>query len=90
MAFQGWKNFYKEGDQINELVPTAGEMRQFLISHPDYARNYWRNILLEDKPNYLLALTKGELAADEPVAESQLSGFLKLAFYNDQMAQKGL
>ncbi len=82
-AFQGWKNFYKEGTAINELKPTAQQVKDFLHGHPNYARNDWRNILIGSRPDYLLNLGEGEVSND------QMAPFLKVAIYNYLMAQQG-
>lgn len=89
MAFQGWKNFYKEGDQINAVDPTAAEIEPFLSSHPHYARNYWRNILIKEQPDYLLSVANDTASADEALPAKELSGFLKTAYYNFTMAKQG-
>jgi hypothetical protein len=36
-AFQGWKNYTKEGSLINEVHPTFEEMERFLAAYPAYA-----------------------------------------------------
>ena len=43
-AYQGWKNYFEEGPDINVLDPTYAEVNEFLKDHPHYMRNYWRNI----------------------------------------------
>jgi hypothetical protein len=43
-AFQGWKNYFKEGEQINQLQTTYYQLEQFLKQYPSYGRNFWRNI----------------------------------------------
>lgn len=88
MAFQGWKNFYKEGDQINAIDPTGTEMETFLATNPHYARNYWRNILMDTQPKYLISVANGD-ASDDSLPANQLSGFLKIAFFNYTMAKQG-
>ena len=82
LAFQGWRNFFKEGDAINLLQPTYGELTQFLKTSPHYARNYWRNIVETLRPNYLKTYTFGKFEPDEKVPDDQLSSFLKVALYN--------
>jgi hypothetical protein len=84
-AFQGWRNYFKEGDQINAVQPTFEEMQRFLQLYPHYARNNWRNILLDHVPDYLKGMEGGpglKIPAD------QLAPFLKAAFFNYQQAQK--
>ena len=41
-AYQGWKNYFEEGPDINVLDPTYAEVNEFLKDHPHYMRNYWR------------------------------------------------
>lgn len=43
-AFQGWKNFFKEGEAINRLKVDPTELEGFLKKYPSYARNYWQNL----------------------------------------------
>lgn len=81
IAFQGWKNFYKKGEEINQLQPTYNEMAQFISSYPHYERSYWRNILLETKPQYLKSLSD-DSHSDEKIPQEELASFLKFAFYN--------
>lgn len=77
-AFQGWKNYFKEGEAINAVKPTFEEMQRFLKLYPHYARNNWRNILIDQVPEYLNQIddTKVEMPPE------QLAPFLKVAFYN--------
>lgn len=81
-AFEGWRNYFKEGNQINSVKPTYALMKDFLDVFPDYARHYWRNIYLENKPNYLKKLTDGNYQAQEIIPDDELSGLLKVNFYN--------
>jgi len=46
-AFQGWKNFYKEGERINQLKITPKILAEFFKKYPHYARNYWQNLYSE-------------------------------------------
>lgn len=87
IAFQGWKNFYKEGKAINNVKPTVKQMQEFLAASPHYARNYWRNIVETQFPHYLIAL-QNPADAQAPLPEDQLPPFLKVAFYNYLMAGK--
>lgn len=86
MAFQGWKNYMKEGDAINLIKPKFSEMQDFISSHPHYARNYWRNILSETYPQYLINLTKS--AKDEVVPSDELAPFLRAAYFNYAKSKK--
>ncbi len=88
-AFQGWKNFFKEGDAINDVSPTYQEMGQFLSQSPHYARNYWRNIVMDKTPKYLISINNEGIDPKTQIPEEELTAFLKTAFYNFQQAQKG-
>ncbi len=66
IAFQGWKNVFKQADSIDAFHPTDEVLNSFLEAHPNYKRNRWRNIV---GPDYL----KG--------AEG-VSPFLKQAIFN--------
>lgn len=72
IAFQGWKNYFKDGETINTLSVSSSELQGFLAKHPHYARNYWQNIL----PNYL----KGKDV--EAISGNDLAPFLRAALYN--------
>lgn len=81
LAFQGWKNYFKEGDLINQVKPTYEQMQTFLAQYPHYARNYWRNIL----PEYLKAYTlEKKDSASAIISQNELSPFLRTAFFNFQ------
>lgn len=85
LAFQGWKNYFFEGESINQIRPTYQEMQDFLKRHPHYARNYWSNILAESYPNYLRH--SKSISNDEIIPADELAPFLKVAFYNDKMSK---
>lgn len=86
MAFQGWQNYFKDGEAINTFKPTYVQVRQFLSGHPHYARNYWRNIVEEHTPSYLKGIKAGK---DESIVPNEeLSSFLKVSLYNYLAAQK--
>ncbi len=88
MAFQGWKNFRFEGQQINDVKPTYKAMVAFLRAHPHYQRSYWRNIVDTDRLHYLVGLTNGKANSDEVIPADQLTPFLKVGFFNAQSAMK--
>lgn len=88
IAFQGWLNYFKDGEAINTMKVTQGQMGQFLASHPHYARNYWRNIVEETTPNYLRASLKGALTGDVQLSSDQFSSFLRVAVFNFLAAEK--
>ncbi|MEI8366081.1 MAG: hypothetical protein WCF65_06655 [Parachlamydiaceae bacterium] len=79
MAFQGWYNFFKDGEAINRLKVTETQMREFLTKNPHYARNYWCNIVNEQIPDYLKL---GEKTGDAVVPANESSSFLRVAIYN--------
>lgn len=91
-SFQGWKNYFEEGPDINALQPSFGEIEEFLKQHPHYARNYWRNIdTIAKQPvagmNYLAGFLKSPINAQEEVPKDQLTPFLKVALFNAQQAK---
>lgn len=91
-SFIGWKNYFKEGPAINQLMPTFKQVEDFLEKHPHYARNYWRNIteVLGYEvagSKYLIGLL-GVVKPDESVPVEQLAPFLKVALYNAQQAKE--
>ncbi len=83
LAFQGWKNYFKEGDLINAVKPTYAQLQAFLAERPHYARQHWRDILKET-PNYLLTLSSGTFDPEAEVPSQELAPFLKAAFFNFQ------
>lgn len=84
-AFQGWKNFFKEGEAINALQPTVQQVRSFLSRYPQYSRNDWRNIV---GFNYLASLSELGLDFDTIIPVNELSSFLRVALYNDLKASQ--
>lgn len=85
-AFQGWKNYYKEGDLINRVKPTFGEMQDFIDTHPHYARNFWKNIVEDTYPHYLETLSSGKFDKLTYVPDQEMTPFLKVAIFNFQMS----
>lgn len=81
-AFQGWMNFFKEGEVIAQFKPTYKQVKQFLAAAPHYSRNYWRNILESSIPNYLISAQSTGADENESVKPEELAAFLKLAIYN--------
>lgn len=92
-SYQGWKNYFEEGPDINAMAPTYGQVKEFLNKHPNYARNFWRNI---DKVanqqvaglDYLSGFLKPISDPDAIVPNNQLTPFLKLAMFNAQQAEQ--
>lgn len=82
-AFIGWKNYFQEGSAINQLVPTFSQVDALIKTNPHYARNYWRNILIDAVPKYLQDYTNGGYSPDANVPADQLASFLKVALYNN-------
>lgn len=80
-AFIGWKNYFKEGDAINSIQPTLQDINQFISKFPHYARNYWRNIMLNSYPNYLIS-TISNGPQDQTLANDEIAPFLRVALYN--------
>jgi hypothetical protein len=87
-AFVGWKNYILEGEAINMIAPTYGEMQDFLKAHPMYARNYWRNIQGGEESKYLRTLSSGTFDPKAVIPKEELAGFLKVAFYNYKQSLK--
>lgn len=90
LAVIGWKNYFLEGKMIESYKPTYGELAEFLERFPHYARNYWRNIVMNGRPDYLKGLLKGSNDPKALVPEGELSGFLRVALFNFKQAQKNL
>ncbi|MCB1111189.1 MAG: hypothetical protein H7A37_00465 [Chlamydiales bacterium] len=89
LAFQGWKNYFKEGDKINLVMPTYGEMEKFIRRYSHYARNYWQNILNETYPKYLMSFTAGGNDPKAVMPSDEIAPFLKVSLYNEKMQAAG-
>jgi hypothetical protein len=81
-AFQGWKNYFQEGDAINNFKPTLKDVRLFLQAAPHYARNFWRNILQNSYPEYLMNVNKADSKEDQPLEINEMAPFFRVAIYN--------
>lgn len=81
-AFEGWKNYFKEGEAINKLKPTFAQVQEFIKSHPGYARNYWRNIVHATTPRYLISLSEKNDHPENAMPRSEIAPFLLVAIYN--------
>lgn len=88
-AFQGWKNYFKEGKAINQTHPTYAELQEFLKAHPHYARNFWRNIMAKNTPNYLKSFTLGKFDPKQPIPNEEMTAFLRVALYNYLQSKQG-
>ncbi|CDZ80282.1 hypothetical protein BN1013_00790 [Candidatus Rubidus massiliensis] len=75
-AFQGWKNFFIEGDEINQLRVEKDKLITFLHLYPNYQRNYWFNLIKDRYPNYLKFSSSNNLPKDT------MAPFLKVAYFN--------
>lgn len=78
-AFIGWMNYTYEGEAIDNVKPTYGELKAFLLRYPHFQRSYWINLLKPSKPYYLSRMDRPD---GEIVADDQMSGLLKMALYN--------
>lgn len=87
-AFQGWKNYFKEGEEINQVSPTFSGMNDFLKHSPNYARNFWRNIVEDHYPNYLKSLRSKKSDPKAIIPKDELAPFLRVAFFNYVTMQK--
>lgn len=81
-AFQGWRNFFEEGELINKFYPSYAQMAKFIENHPHYARNYWRNIVMKTAPHYLQSLSKGTTHSNTAMPNSELAPFLRVAVWD--------
>lgn len=86
LAFQGWKNYFIDGEAINAFHPTFAQLKLFLENNPHYGRSYWRNIVAGTTPNYLK--TAPSDSADV-VPGDQLTPFLKYALYSNNIRSNG-
>jgi hypothetical protein len=76
-AFQGWKNYTKEGNQIQKLRPTYRQLWTFLDKYPNFKRSLWINLVKEK--DYLIPV---QAKGTDTVPDSQMDGLLKMALYN--------
>jgi hypothetical protein len=93
-AFEGWKNYYHEGTEINNLKPTFAQVVTFLEKHPSYGRSYWRNIgVVEGHKiaghDYLHPFMERYFDLDAVIPNDELAPFLKVALYNQEQADQG-
>ena len=88
MAFIGWKNYYSEGKEINDLKPTYALLERLVSVAPNYNRNFWRNIVMEAEQNYLLDYFKGTFKADDVIPNNQISSFLRVALFNQNKTEE--
>lgn len=83
-AFIGWRNFLYEGKEINQTRPTYEELDTFIREHPNFARNFWRNI----DSKYLTNYTFGKDEKSAMVPSDDIAPFLRVAFFNYQQAKR--
>jgi hypothetical protein len=83
-AFLGWKNYYREGDLINQIKPKVKEMKEFIDRYPNFARNYWRNLY----PDYQKSLLDASANPEAIISSEEISPFLRVSFYNYSIAAK--
>lgn len=88
-AFQGWKNYRFEGDYINLLNIRYQDLKEFLVKYPHYSRNYWRNVVGNRYPAYLMSYTFGEFSLESEVPRDEIAPFLRVAIYNYFQKRKG-
>lgn len=88
-AFQGWKNYRLEGELINLIKITYGDLKVFLKKYPHYDRNYWRNIVYAKYPRYLLTYSFEDFKDSEEVAKGEIAPFLRVALFNVLQEKKG-
>jgi hypothetical protein len=91
-SFQGWKNYFKQGKEINLLTPTIQKVTQFLERHPNYGRSYWRNIRYVQNrevagDHYLQSLNSKKGEPDALIPSDDLAPFLKVALYNANQSE---
>jgi hypothetical protein len=81
-AFVGWLNYFHEGDAINSFTPTYAQVEALIKANPHYARNYWRNLLIDTAPKYLESFARGGYSPETIVPADELAPFLKVALFN--------
>lgn len=86
-AFIGWMNYFDEGDAINALVVSVGELKAFLLDHPEYRRSLWRNVVADGIPDYL-GVTLGAAEDGDIVPTGEMTPFFRVAYYNLVVAQQ--
>jgi hypothetical protein len=75
-AFIGWKNYFKEGEEINRAIYAKDEVKRFLKRRPHFAAHFWQN----SYPGYLKSL---ENDIEKELPGWQIPSFMKVALYND-------
>lgn len=79
IAFQGWQNSFAQADQISSVKMTYQQYISFLLKHPYYARNFWRNIV----PDYVVSLSQGKVDQQSEIPADEIPPFLRLAYFNN-------
>lgn len=75
-AFIGWKNYFFEGNAINNFSATYTQLNILLKVFPHYARPYWRNIY---SLNYLKSQN---VEPSQKIPPDELSSALRAALFN--------
>lgn len=83
IAFQGWKNYFFEGHEINQNSISFDVLRRFLDQHLEFGRSYFKNVLSEKYPHYLKSLETNQ----DGFIDGEIAPFLRVAIYNFQQAQ---
>lgn len=81
-AFVGWKNYFDDGDAINSVSYTVGQIYAFIEHYPNFQRTYWQNLI----PDYLLTAF-GEDDKSVIVPKEEIPSFLRVALYNHYHAR---
>lgn len=89
LAFQGWKNFVFEWNDILNVSPTRKELAEFLLKHKNYGYSYWRNILPGYLDSFKEGIDNGGKDSNDPVEDKELAVFLKIAYYNFVLKASG-
>jgi hypothetical protein len=81
-AFFGWLNYYHEGNLINAVAPSYEEVQSFLKEHPNLKRNIWKNLLLEQAPNYLQSALDSSIDKEKLYPQGEMTSLFKLLYFN--------
>lgn len=94
VAFQGWRSYTLDWDDIRSIDPTGIELEKFLVEHKEYLRPLWINFERESTPHYLKSFSPaGKFIGKDPhqkISEDELTAFLKMGLFNSQQSQSHL